>query len=170
MGRERPKRYGVCDSQDMAADEFGRFDSDAVSCGRGGVLMPISEETRMQRRWIRAENKRMRAAGISVPVARKAYRVEISAIEMPEWASAAALQALTHTDKLVWLRARGMAKRLSRMDQVRGGIGTIDMMEYRRCPTCDGLLLGTRATEMREWQRANPGQHKACGPDCREGK
>lgn len=132
--------------------------------------MPISEETRTQRRWIRAENRRMRAEGISVPVARKSYRVTISAIPMPQWAIDKALKALSCSETYVWLRSRGDAKRLARADQARGGVGAIDMMEYRRCPTCDGLLLGTRAAEMREWVRANPGQKGTCGPDCKEAK
>jgi hypothetical protein len=122
----------------------------------------------MQRRWHREINRRIRAAGHTVPVTRKAWRVSIDAVPMPQWAIDKALQAVSSSDTHVWLRSRADAKRLHALNKAWGGCGSIDAAEYRRCPVSDGLLLGRAASEMREWQRLHPGQKKQCGPDCKE--
>ena len=131
--------------------------------------MSLSEETRMQRRRVRAENQALRAAGVSVPVRRRAYRVEITAIPMPQWAIDKSLKAVSSSDTHVWLRSRSDAKRLAASDKWKGGAGSIDVMEYRRCLVCKRLLLGREAAEMCDWQRLNPGQKKQC-EDCKEEK
>lgn len=127
----------------------------------------LSAETRMQRRWHREINRRIRAAGQSVPVARKAYRVEVTAVEMPQWAIDQALKAVSVGENYVWLRSRRVANNLAKLDKIRGGQGIVDTAEYRRCQGCDRLMLGREAAETREWNRLHPGETKPC-MDCKE--
>lgn len=129
----------------------------------------LSPETRMTRKWHRHQNRQLREAGLPVPVARKAYRVEVTAIEMPQWAIDQALKAVSVGENHVWLRSRTVAKNLSNLDKLRGGQGTVDTAEYRRCQICHRLLLGREAAETREWNRLHPGESKPC-MDCKEVK
>lgn len=128
----------------------------------------LSAETRMQRRWHREINRRIRAAGLPIPVARKAWRVSIDAMEMPQWAKDKAQPTLSISETHVWFRSRRDANLLFAMNKSRGGCGSIDRVEFRRCQRCGLVLLGVRAAEMREWERLNPGESKQCGPGCKE--
>ena len=129
----------------------------------------LSEECKMRRRQRRAENGQLRAAGLPVPVARRAWRVRVSAIAMPSWALEKSLKSLSSDGNYVWLRSRRDANRLASLDKWKGGVGEIDAAEFRRCGVCNRLLLGREATELRDWLRVNPGQQKPCGPECGEG-
>lgn len=122
----------------------------------------------MQRRWHREINRRLRASGQKVPVARRAWRVTVDAIEMPGWAKDKALAALSSSETHVWFLSRRDAKVLAALNKSRGGCGTVDAVEYRRCRLCGSSLLGMRASEMREWERLHPTESKQCGPDCKE--
>lgn len=122
----------------------------------------------MLRRQRRFADRARRQAGISLPVARKAYRVTLTVIEVPQWARDIALKTLSGGERHVWLRSRQQARKLALHDHRRGGAGAVDPVEYRRCQRCQRLLLGAEAAEVREWIHLNPAsQPPKCGEECR---
>lgn len=133
------------------------------------IRQHLSPETRMVRRWRKAQNKKLKSAGHKVPRACNAYRVQISGWPMPLWAKEKSLSTLSSSPTHVWFVSRTFAKSLVRYIIRSGGEAVVDIMEYRMCQRCKSYLLGREAADMREWQRNHPSEpQKPCGIECKE--
>lgn len=91
------------------------------------------------------------------------YRVDLSELEVPEWATLEAFPGLSSSESHVWLTRRD-AKLLV---QQAGGHARLTEVEYRRCPQCARVLLGEDAVMRRRLDESCvTGRMKPCGDQC----
>jgi hypothetical protein len=143
--------------------------------GRGLYFVPpradLPFHTKLQRRIRREENHR-KSGYMTIPVARRAWHVTLTAIEIPEHLlKAIALDSLPSDTKSFWVRRSQFAMKIAKADRDAGGKGILDCVEFRRCRVCKRVLIGPAAHEYQMKQRRGPWkwefkQGSACGVEC----
>lgn len=98
--------------------------------------------------------------------------VEVSAVEVPQWAVEASIAELSNSPKHCWFMGRdrgerSAAARLEAFDREAGGKPLVVKVEYRRCEICRRMLLHLDAELRRKLDEScRTGRQIACGSDC----
>jgi hypothetical protein len=93
--------------------------------------------------------------------------VEVTEIELPDWALDAAVPGLSQTATTIWLK-RIAARGLARLDRKAGGRPKLTWTRYRWCKVCRRARLGLDAERRWELDKKAGGEGLPCGPDCIE--
>ena len=116
----------------------------------------------------RAANRYMRSFR-SVPLARRAWYVELSVISSSEssFAQGQLIPGLTREPQRFWVRARRVARSWAERDRAAGGIGSMFPVELRHCKVCERILIGPQAAEYRVKERRPQSKWEfTIGPTC----
>ena len=113
----------------------------------------------------------------SVPVMRKIWYVTLiaSTVCVSDFARWELSASLSFDPQAFWCLSQRKARALVSSDHDAGGQGTMFPVEYRRCPVCGRLLLGSAARDYlvkqfqpkKEWHFENG---PACSMDCKPGR
>lgn len=136
---------------------------------KGSTSQSIEARRRMRRD--RIDTRRdLRARGIRPTNRSAVYCVELEAIPVPEWACKLAVRGMTLDVEagVIWVRSRGLASYLRRMDAEANGRAIVTSFEFRQCKNCGRVLLGMEAQEQRRRQERFTGAMDPCDGQCVE--
>ena len=87
----------------------------------------------------------------SIPTDRRAWHVTTTVFEIPQWfLDELAMPSLPCSPQSFWIRHRGFAQRIVKLDRAAGGEGNLECVQFRLCRVCKRPLVGARAHEYAE--------------------
>lgn len=129
--------------------------------------MPGTTWNQLERRSRIERRQHLRNMGRKPARMKYVYRVETTAIAIPDWILDQAVPDLSFTRDYVWLKSEPMAKYLCQLDRNEGGQPNLTAIEARRCKVCGMLRLNLLAEQRRKLdESAVDGRKLPCSPEC----
>jgi hypothetical protein len=131
---------------------------------------PTTTWQRYERKERRRQKRVLRFLGVKPAQRRWVTCVEVTAIEVPQWAKDKAVPNLYSGPEKVWFKGRSSvhARMLAFQDREAGGEPEVTKVECRSCSRCKRLMLGLEANARRgiDEDRKGNGRDMPCGPEC----